>query len=70
MTWEKDIGEENDDQKKVYTKDVVTTVKRTITLEELYRRKQDYEREIAREQARLDKVQADIDEIETLQAKE
>ena len=72
MTWEEDTGEEEpeDKQKIVYMKDVITTVKETITLEQLYREKQSYEREIAYNQGKLDKVQADIDEIEALQVKE
>ena len=71
MVWKEDTTKETpeDKQRIVYTKDVITTVKETITLEDLYNRKQDYEREIVYNQAKLDKIQADIDEIEALQAK-
>lgn len=70
MVWEEDTGKEEpeDKQKIVYTKDVITTVKETVTLEDLYRRKQDYEREIAYNQAKLAEIQADIDEIKAIQA--
>ncbi|MCK4328500.1 hypothetical protein KAX02_01530 [candidate division WOR-3 bacterium] len=67
MVWKEDISKEEpeDKQKIVYKKNITT--KKTTTLEELYNRKSYCEHDIAQSQARMDKIQKDIDEIEALQ---
>jgi len=55
-----------DNNKAEYEKTYTYTQKKTVTLEELLRKIEDIERDIARLQEKKAEIQADIDEINAL----